>query len=98
MALLDWLKGLRDDHQESQGGTEDYLVTRELREISTPAQRRELLDCLFAAAASDEGMTTIEESQIRQMANERGCAHDEYIAARLAWSDQRTILRDVRMR
>jgi hypothetical protein len=55
MALLDWLKGLRDDHQESQGGTEDYLVTREFREISTPAQRRELLDCLFAAAAATRG-------------------------------------------
>ena len=78
------------------GGTEDFLVTREFREVSTPAQRRELLDCLFAIAASDEGISTVEESQIRQIASEIGFAPDEYIAARLAWSDQRAVLRDFR--
>ncbi len=78
------------------GGTEDFLVTREFREISTAAQRRELLDCLFATAASDEGISTVEESQIRQIASELGFAPDEYIAVRLAWSDQRTILRGFR--
>ena len=78
------------------GGTEDFLVTREFRDISTPAQRRELLECLFAIAASDAGISTVEESQIRQIASELGFSPDEYIEVRLGWSDQRTVLRDFR--
>ena len=35
------------------GGTENYLVTREFREIATAEQRLELLDCLFAVAVAD---------------------------------------------
>ena len=39
------------------GSTEDYLVTREFREIATDEQRRDLLDCLFAVSAADETIT-----------------------------------------
>ena len=35
------------------GGTENYLVTREFREIATAEQRLELRDCLFAVAVAD---------------------------------------------
>jgi hypothetical protein len=34
-----------------------------------------------------------EESQIWQIANELGFSHDEYVATRLKYSAQRTILR-----
>src|SRR5215475_12000792 len=34
------------------GGTENFLVTREFREIASDAQRRELLECLFAVTAA----------------------------------------------
>lgn len=75
------------------GHTEDFLVTRELHEVSTDEQRREVLDCLFAVSAADESISSAEETKIRQIASELGFAHAEYVAARAAWSDQREILR-----
>jgi uncharacterized tellurite resistance protein B-like protein len=74
------------------GSTEDYLVTREFREIATDEQRDEMLDCLFAVSAADDTITGDEEEQIRQIANELGFSHDDYIKARLAYSDKRSVL------
>jgi uncharacterized tellurite resistance protein B-like protein len=75
------------------GGTENFLVTREFREIATEAERRELLDCLFAVAAADEAISGEEEAQIWQIASELGFSHTDYIQARLAYSDKRTVLK-----
>lgn len=75
------------------GGTENYLVTREFREIATEEQRHHLLDCLFAVSAADDSVTGEEESQIWQIARELGIPHSDYIAARLAYSSKRTVLR-----
>ena len=76
------------------GGTENFLVTREFREIATEDERRHLLDCLFAVSAADEAITGEEEGQIGQIASELGFTHREYIDARLAYSDKRTVLRN----
>lgn len=75
------------------GGTENFLVTREFREIASDEERRHLLDCLFAVSAADNAITGEEEGQIWQIASELGFGHDEYIRARLAYSDKRTVLR-----
>jgi uncharacterized tellurite resistance protein B-like protein len=75
------------------GSTEDYLVTREFRDIATDDQRRELLDCLFAVSAADDSITGDEETQIRQISNELGFSHQEFIDARRAYSDKRSILK-----
>ena len=75
------------------GGTENFLVTREFREIASDAQREELLDCLFAVSAADDAISGDEEAQIWQIASELGFAHAEYVKARLAYSDKRTVFR-----
>lgn len=75
------------------GGTENFLVTREFKNVATEEQRRELLDCLFAVSAADHAITGEEEAQIWQIASELGISHPEYIAARLRYSDKRTVLR-----
>ena len=75
------------------GGTENFLVTREFREISSPAERRHLLDCMFAVSAADDSISGAEESQIRQIASELGFTHREFVDARLAWSQQREVMR-----
>ena len=77
------------------GGTENFLVTREFAEISTPDQRQELLDCLFAVSAADDSISIVEEEQVRQIATELGFSHAEYIAARSAYSDKRDVLKDL---
>jgi uncharacterized tellurite resistance protein B-like protein len=75
------------------GGTEDFLVTREFRQLSTPAERRELLDCLFAVSAADASISGAEENVIRQVASELGLSRDDLAAARAAWREHRALLR-----
>ena len=75
------------------GGTENFLVTREFRDIASDGQRRELLECLFAVASADEAISAEEEAQISQIASELGVPRDEYLAVRFAHSGKRTILR-----
>jgi uncharacterized tellurite resistance protein B-like protein len=75
------------------GGTENFLVTREFREISTAEERRHLLDCMFAVSAADDSISAAEESQIRQIASELGFTHREYVDARLGWSEKREVMR-----
>ena len=75
------------------GGTENFLVTREFREIAAEAERHQLLDCLFSVSAADDAVSGDEEAQISQIASELGFSHAEYISGRLAYSDKRTVLR-----
>jgi uncharacterized tellurite resistance protein B-like protein len=75
------------------GGTENFLVTRELREVATREQCLELLDCLFAVSAADESISGAEETQIRQIASELGFTHAELVQARSAYNDKREILK-----
>lgn len=78
---------------ELTGGTENFLVTRELKEIATREQCRELLDCLFAVSAADESISGAEEAQIRQVASELGFSLEELVEIRSAWNDKREVLR-----
>ena len=78
------------------GGTENFLVTREFREIATAEQRLELLDCLFAVAAADGSISTLEESQAGQIAKELGFTQPAYASALAAHADHRTVLRSLR--
>jgi uncharacterized tellurite resistance protein B-like protein len=75
------------------GGTENFLVTREFAGLAGPGERRELLDCLFAVAAADGGISSPEEAQIRQIASELDFSHREYVEARSAWSEHRDVLK-----
>ena len=75
------------------GGTENFLVTREFKKIATEKQRCEILDCLFAVSAADDAVTGEEENQIWQIASELGISHRDFVEARLAYSDKRTVLR-----
>ena len=78
------------------GHVENFQVSRELRELTDEAQRRRLLDCLFAVSAAEDGISAEEESQVRQIASELGFSHGEYVAARAAWAEHRTVLRGLR--
>lgn len=74
-------------------GTENFLVTREFGRIVSEQQRAELLDCLFEVSAADAAVSGEEEAQIAQIASELGFSHAQFIQARLAYSDKRTVLR-----
>jgi uncharacterized tellurite resistance protein B-like protein len=75
------------------GHVENFLVTRELREVASDEQRRAVLDALYAVSAAEDGISGEEEGQVRQIASELGFSHAEVVAARSAWSSYRTVLR-----
>ena len=78
------------------GGTDNYLVTRRFKDIATPAQRVELLDCVFAVSAADESISVLEESQSDQIAKELGLSRDETIAARITYQDHLESVKQLR--
>src|SRR5262249_12588303 len=43
------------------GGTENFLVTRELRASATPEEKIALLRCLFAVSAATDSISSVEE-------------------------------------
>lgn len=80
-------------HGLRHGGTEDFLVAREFRRLSTDRERLALLDCLFAVSASDDSIRTVEDNEIRRIASELLISHDDFIRARTAHLSQLQVLR-----
>jgi uncharacterized tellurite resistance protein B-like protein len=52
------------------GGTADFLVAREFSSVATYEQKLALVRCLFAIAAADEAISTVEEGEIHRIASE----------------------------
>jgi uncharacterized tellurite resistance protein B-like protein len=52
------------------GGTEDYLVTRQFRELSTPEDRLALLRCCYLVGAADDTITVAESDTLQEIARE----------------------------
>jgi len=75
------------------GGTENYVVTREFRRISSREQRSQLLECLYAVAAADGSISTIESQEIQSIAEELGFTRPEANALRSRYRDQLSGLR-----
>ena len=70
------------------GGTENYVVTREFRRISTREQRGKLLECLYAVAAADGSITGPESGEIVAIAEELGFTRPEANALRSAYREK----------
>jgi uncharacterized tellurite resistance protein B-like protein len=75
------------------GGTENYLVTQEFKNLSNQQERIALLDCLFAIAAAHEGISTIEDNEISQIADELRIEHRDFISVRSKYRDQLAVLK-----
>jgi uncharacterized tellurite resistance protein B-like protein len=52
------------------GATEDYLVTRQFRELSTDEQRLELLRCCYLVGAADDTISVEESDTLQEIAKE----------------------------
>ena len=64
------------------GGTDDFVVTREFDTFASHPQKLALVDALFAVSGVDASIVTIEDNEIRRIANELKIEHAEYIAIR----------------
>jgi uncharacterized tellurite resistance protein B-like protein len=74
------------------GGTENFLVTRELNRIASREQKLALLDCLFAISAADGSISTLEGGVIRQIAAELLLEHSDFIDVRRRYRDRLSVL------
>jgi uncharacterized tellurite resistance protein B-like protein len=80
------------NQQRLFGGTENFLVTREFREMASEEQRFDLLRCLFAVAAADATISSEEEAQLWQVAGELGFSRTEFTKIRVEYSQWRSVL------
>jgi uncharacterized tellurite resistance protein B-like protein len=74
------------------GATENFLVSREFKELSSYAERMALVECLFAVAASDHSISTIEDNEISQIADELRIEHRDFISIRSKYRDCLAVL------
>ena len=70
------------------GGTENYVVTREYKDISTKEQRGGLLQCLYAVAAADGTISGEESAEIAAIGEELGFTRAETNSLRGAYRDK----------
>lgn len=70
------------------GGTENYVVTREFKNLATRVQRAQLLECLFAVAAADGTVSPAESAEIIAIAEELGFTRPEAQAVRAKYRER----------
>lgn len=70
------------------GGTENYVVTREFRQLASKEQRARLLQCVYAVAAADGTISNVESSEILSIAEELGFTRPEANALRSVYKDK----------
>jgi uncharacterized tellurite resistance protein B-like protein len=80
----------------TNGGTEDFVVTREFRSISTPEQRRDLVRCCFAIAAVDGTITASEAGTVNEIARELDLELNEVNAIRSEFHEQLSAVQALR--
>ena len=77
------------------GGTQDYLVTRQLQTLVSRERREEILDCLLAVAAADGSICSNEEAELKAVSRQLGFQNKEFLEALSRYRDYRTVLRGV---
>ena len=70
------------------GGTQDYLVTREFKQITSREQRADLLACLYAVAAADGTIRSEESAEIAKIGEELGFTRAEANSLRAQYRDK----------
>jgi uncharacterized tellurite resistance protein B-like protein len=75
------------------GGTENFLVSRELNKLATREQKLAVLDCLFAVSAADESISTAEDSEIVRICAELQLPREEVVAARGRYRQYLSVLK-----
>lgn len=75
--------------------SENYIATRVFRDLSSREERLRLLECLFSVAAADENVSTDENREISQIANELGLTHTEVTAVRSRYREHLAVLKEL---
>ncbi len=76
------------------GSTENFLVTREFNKMATREQKLALLECLFAVSAADRSISTVEDNEISQIADELRIERPDFIATRSSFRSHLAVLKN----
>ncbi|RLB59150.1 MAG: hypothetical protein DRI34_02785 [Deltaproteobacteria bacterium] len=74
------------------GGTENFLVARQFRQLADAAVKQRLLRCLFAVAAADGSISAVEDNEISRIAGELGVEPGQLAALRAEFRDRLAVL------
>jgi uncharacterized tellurite resistance protein B-like protein len=78
------------------GSTEDYLVTREFKRVSTPEQRLGVLRACFQVAAADDEISSPESSVLNEIGAELDIDPADFDAVRAEHREQLSVVRAIR--
>ncbi len=78
------------------GGTEDYVVTREFKGISTPEQRLNMARACFALAAANGSISAEESAVANAIATELDIDDVTLAAMRREFTDQMSAVQELR--
>jgi len=78
------------------GSTEDYLVTREFKRVSTPEQRLGVLRACFQVAAANDEISSPETAVLNQIATELDIELADFDAIRAEHREQLSVVRAMR--
>lgn len=78
------------------GGTEDYVVTRELRGVATDAQRLGVVRAAYAVSAASGSISAEETAVVNQIASELNVTGDELQAIRAEYRESMSSVQEVR--
>jgi uncharacterized tellurite resistance protein B-like protein len=67
------------------GGTANFLVAREFGDVASYEEKLALMRCLFAVSATDEAISTSEESEIHRVARELRIQHEDMTMLRVQY-------------
>jgi uncharacterized tellurite resistance protein B-like protein len=74
--------------EKTGGGTSDYLVTREFRELSTPEQKMTVLRACFRVCAADDAISGMESSTLDEIASELDISRADLTKVRAEFADK----------
>ena len=76
------------------GSTENFLVAHEFNNMAGHDEKIRLLDCIYAVAAADSSISTVEDNEASQIADELRIEHHELIAVRSKYRNSLAVLKD----
>jgi uncharacterized tellurite resistance protein B-like protein len=74
--------------EKTAGGTSDYLVTREFRELSNAGQRMTVLRACFRVCAADDAISGMESATLDEIASELDIPAEDLHAVRAEFADK----------
>jgi uncharacterized tellurite resistance protein B-like protein len=77
-------------------GADSYVLTRRFNEVATDEDKRRLVECLYALAASDDVATHVEDREVRRIAAALLVPDKEVLEIRARYRDKLEELRELK--